>query len=320
MEVAIKKRGRPRENPVINYYDQWKSVAGLPIKPVPSDPVIKTKLNHLRAKKKMLGNLDYLAVMRLPMVERWTRKDQNEWDRLNHLQKEEKHFLRFARKMQKYIGNNQYRSGVFFCKSGKRIDETRVYKYEPLCHKLVRQYFPALALWEASLTYEDLINQCRLEIFLALLNGFDPVKAMTSTIVDPVERLKQEAKKLANPEMALVNAEFAIVYGRIDNYLRRNAYKYHPNQMGGRAVSIDVIIAKVHQEYSSGIFIEPMEDLALSTRAEITREKLLEILEKEGAEKVRELFLDLKVTDADGLLALLRRNTAGWSNVSMEDI
>ena len=82
--------------------------------------------------------------------------------------------------------------GVFYCLSGKPITDERVSKYENMCHERVRSFFPALALYEAASNYDDLIADCRREVFLAILDGFDPVKAMTSTHKDPAIRKEKE--------------------------------------------------------------------------------------------------------------------------------
>jgi hypothetical protein len=125
---------------------------------------------------------------------------------------------------------------VHYCKGGKPIDDARVNKYDAMCHHMVRKFLPALALFEASMDYDDLVNQCRYEVFMALKNKFDPALAMTSTISDPVKRAEQIAKKQADPEWALAQAEKAIVYGRLENYLRRTRHNFHPDTLLGRDV------------------------------------------------------------------------------------
>jgi predicted RNA-binding Zn-ribbon protein involved in translation (DUF1610 family) len=124
---------------------------------------------------------------------------------------------------------------VYYCKGNKVIDDARVNKYEDLMHFMVRKFLPALALFEAAMDYDDLINQCRYEVFMAL-RKFDPELAMTSSLSDPVKNAERVAKKLSNPEWALSQAEKCIVTERLKNYLRRTRFNFNPDTLLGRTV------------------------------------------------------------------------------------
>ena len=147
-------------------------------------------------------------------------------------------------------------------KGGKIIDNNRIMKYEKLCHFMIRKYLPALALFEASMSYDDLLNQCRYEVMMALRN-YDPTIAMKSfrvrrvldengtpvvlkvrsggqkiykTEPDIELRQKEEERKAKDPQTALIKAEESIVYGRLNNYMRRTRWKYSPQVNGGVTV------------------------------------------------------------------------------------
>ena len=148
---------------------------------------------------------------------------------------------------------------MLVCKGNRLIDNERVNKYKDMCHFLIRKFLPSLALFEASMSYDDLFNQCQYETVKALIN-FDPNLAMKSFIKkrskdndgnfiilkydkygnpkyqlepDFEARSKKEAEKLADPPRALQKAEESIVYGRIQNYLIRTRWKYSKDNFGG---------------------------------------------------------------------------------------
>lgn len=158
------------------------------------------------------------------------------------------------------------------CKGGKPIDNKRIQKYENLCHFLVRKFLPALNLYEASMNYEDLVNQCRYETMKALMN-YDPVIAMKSFRVKKVLdkdgspiilkvykngkivyktepdlelRKSEEERKLKDPEKAMRKAEEGIVYGRIANYLRRTRWKYNEENAGGKTIRMGLMTGVVN--------------------------------------------------------------------------
>lgn len=186
---------------------------------------------------------------------------------------------RITTKFSKYAKLGQLRHGEWFCKAGKPITEERIWKYENMCHFMIRKFLPANALYEAAMTYDDLINQCRMEVFLALLDGFDPIKAMSSKIEDPELRNKAIQKKLLNPEITLEKAEISIVYGRLQNYLRRTTWRFHPDQLGGRSQSLDEINENINQEFKNHCYTpnEVVSDAVLEKK-----EQLLDIIEQFG--------------------------------------
>ena len=172
-------------------------------------------------------------------VKRWNRKKKKEYA-LSLMPKVLASIkVTSERKIKKYVALGQFKDGRFYCKSGQLIDDVRVSNYNRLCHYLVQKCIKAKRLSEAAFDYGDLVNQCKREVFLALLNGFDPVKAMTSNEKDPEKKLIREEEKRKDPKKALKAAEKLIVYGRIKNYLRRTLFEYHPDQRGGRTISLE---------------------------------------------------------------------------------
>lgn len=219
---------------------------------------------------------------------------------------------KLIRRVKKYETLGQLRSGVFYCKAGKPITMERVQKYEAMCHFMVRKFLPALALWEAGFDYQDLVNRCRLEVFLCLLNGFDPDKAMTSTLEDPEERAIAEARKVANFEETLQTSEQSMVFGRLFRYMRRTTYDYHPDQLGGRTCSFEAILSGINQAFTNGLYIEAPED----HDAAKAKALLLETMENGGAEKAKALFDRLPSDQKEAVVELLKQSTVNqWSDL-----
>jgi hypothetical protein len=223
---------------------------------------------------------------------RW--KKEQKW-----LLKTVKKSKRITTKFTRYAKTGQLKNGKWFCKSGKPITEERIFKYENMCHFMVRKFLPAQALYEAAMTYEDLINQCRMEVFLALLDGFDPIKAMTCKVEDSELRDAIIQKKLENKERTLEKAEISIVYGRLQNYLRRTTWKFHPDQLGGRSQSLEEINDGINQEFKKQCYtpIDPFSDTVLEHK-----ERLLEIIEsmnRGSAARAKLAFNRLKKKDPE---------------------
>lgn len=265
-----------------------------------------------------------------PCLGKVIKDDLEKWRTYPGLQipKDESRFRRFAKKLNKYELNNQFRNGAFFCKLGKPINEERVLRYEGMCHKVVRQFLPALMLWEAGYVYEDLINMCRREIFLALLDGFDPVKAMTSTHKDPVRRLEIEAYKKENPAETFDKSEKSIVYGRLRDFIRRERWKYHPSQRGGYSISRDALLTpravrtEAHRtpcvEYEYGMYsIQDTNDCLLTPEFIKQRDDFLTLLEKEGEGAVKNCFAKLSEKEKEFLVEYLKDSVhAEWTTIA----
>jgi hypothetical protein len=241
---------------------------------------------------------------------------------------------------------------VHLCKAGRPIDNERIQKYEPMCHYMVREFLPALALFEASMDYDDLINQCKLEVFMALKNKFDPVLAMTSTInkrkldaagnpvplmkngkpvykrkqlqyemePDHDARAKQIAKKLLDPEKALAQAEKSIVFGRLQNYLRRQRHKFHPDVRGCRSVSIDGILEGVNREEDHNLYVKPEQ--LVDAQAVSDKEVLVFTMETEGEAAAKAMFEALEPVQQRAVLDLIdndRKDPIPTSNTEEEE-
>lgn len=205
------------------------------------------------------------------------------------------------RRIKKYAEAGQYRNGVYFCKGGKPIDEDRVRKYEALCHKMANKYCPRQSLFEAAFDYEDLINQCRMEVFLALLNGFDPVKAMGGANVE---------WKSQNREEALNKAEYNIVFGRLKNYFRRTLWRYHPDQYGGSSTSYDEICEGINQEYRNEAFTVEAEPIDETPHSALL-ESLFTTLRNRGKKAAKEKFMTLEENEKERILSLLKERASG---------
>lgn len=208
-----------------------------------------------------------------------------------------------------------------YCKSGREIDNARILKYEGFYRKIIRDFLPGLCLMEASMAYDDLLNQLRYEAFMALKNGFDPVKAMGSSIKDPEKRAKQIEKKLANPEKALEQAEKNIVYGRLVNYMRRARWKYHPDQRGGRSVSLDAILYSINTNEDSddnlnAFSVENNVNFNQS-QAEVDRIDLMKAME--DGKDVRALFLSLPEERREDVLEMLSNSNMRIESVDFDE-
>lgn len=232
-------------------------------------------------------------------------KKEQKW-----LVKKVKKSKRITTKFTRYAKAGQLKNGKWFCKAGWPITEDRISKYEKMCHFMVRKFLPANALFEAAMTYEDLINQCRMEVFLALLDGFDPEKAMTCNIEDPILREAAIQKKLLNKEQTLEKAEISMVYGRLQNYLRRTTWRFHPDQLGGRSQSLDEINEGVNQEFRLSCYV-PSEEFSDAVLEQ--KEKLLEIVDgmsRGSAARAKMAFNRLKKANpemADAVIDYLRQ-------------
>jgi hypothetical protein len=235
-----------------------------------------------------------------------------DWIRLGHRKKQ--------RSLLKYAVSGRFKDGVYFCRSGKIIDAGRVHKYERMCHSMVRQFLPALVLHEATYDYDDLINQCRREVFLALLDGFDPVKAMTSNIADPVAREKKLAEKKADPARALVLAEQTIVYGRLKNFLRRIRHRYHPEVRGGKTVCIPFGQDQDSMVYKNGAY-ERTESFLTQQESCDAWSKMLSVAEKSDFGEIRKSFMNLSEPEresvVEGLISLEKQSAIAFENHSV---
>jgi len=196
-----------------------------------------------------------------------------------------------------------------YCKMGREINSSRISKYEGFYRKIIRDFLPGLCLMEASMAYDDLLNQLRYEAFMALKNGFDPIKAMDSTIKDPEKRAKQIEKKLANPQKALEQAEKNIVYGRLVNYMRRSRWKYHPDQRGGKSISLESILIASNNNFNSQsddveYFIVHNQNHIDTTQAENDKAELLKALE--NGKDVKLMYNSLSKERQEDLLEILK--------------
>jgi hypothetical protein len=225
---------------------------------------------------------------------------------------ERQSFLKHTRRMQRYAERGQLRNNKFFCKAGQLITQERVDRYEPMCHFMVRKFYPVLSLRDTGYSYDDFVNQCRVEVFLAILNGFDPFKVM-----DHRERSKEQM------ELEIRKLEQSIVYGRLRDYLRRSSWKYHPEQLGGITWSIDQLLDRESEnghniEYRYSLYTESNVDpLGSSFRMEVQKDQLLEILEKQGPEAVKKAFFELDRDSRDTIKDILFRESENrWTELS----
>jgi hypothetical protein len=223
------------------------------------------------------------------------------------------------RRLKKYKNLGQYRNGMFFCKAGKLITEKRISQYNKMCHKIVRLFLPALSLYEKSYDYDDLVISCKREVFLAILDGFDPKKAMTSTLDDPGKRRLAEFRKRMNPEQTLIDSEKNIVWGRLNNWMRRERFKYSPKELGGRTEALDVYVngQLCNGEYKRGVFTEI--DHTIPEEIHEIKDRLLGILENNGPSAVLSAYGKLSDYESELVVKLLTRSDSPLAKMMPED-
>jgi len=210
---------------------------------------------------------------------------------------------RRAKRLKKYEELGQFKNGVYFCKGGIPIDEERLRQYDDSCYFMIQKFCPRQSIHEASFDYEDLMNRCRLEVFMALLNGWDPKKALKGKC-EVSQKWKDE-----NREIAIARAERGIVKGRLINYFRRTLWTYHPDQFGGCSTSYDEICEGIHQEYRQGVFRE-QDPLAFSRGVQHQLDGLLLVLRREGKEAAKEKFLHLGEDMREKILMLIKEKNS----------
>jgi hypothetical protein len=218
-------------------------------------PPKKKGIRQRKREKKILFNF---RVLRLP-------------------EKERALYLKHSRTMQRYAKLGQLRHGEYYCKMGLLINYARVEKYESMCHYMVQKFVPARSLWEASCNYDDLTNRARFEVFKALLNGFNPRKVVRG------EPTPEDICKL----------EKSTIYGRLRSFLKRELYNHHPDQRGGRSISIENILVGVNSNVSSSFQNQLVSDFESQEDLDKTKEELLYILETQGADVARSAFFQL---------------------------
>lgn len=222
---------------------------------------------------------------------------------------------------------------------GRLIDDARINKYEAMCHFMVRKYLPALSLYEASMDYSDLINQCRYEVMMALAN-FSSEKALSSfrtkkalddngnpiiaghkggkpiyvMIPDEEKRKSEIIRKSKDPQTALKKAEESIVYGRLNNYMRRVRWKFSPNQRGGRTISSNMLVDSSNHEFDVEYSVDPAPLLEFS--AILEKEKLLDILETQGSDAAKKAFNFLSLDVQSAIVEIINRLSTRVYSVS----
>ena len=145
-----------------------------------------------------------------------------------------------ARKQKPVIWND---------KGGNIIDAPRLRKHEKSIRGMIRKYFPANACYEASMSKFDLRAECRLEVAKALVN-FDPILAIEGLTKFSERKTKSDEahleEKRSNVEKTLADAEERWIRKRLHNYLLRLRWKNSPDEKGGRAISIQAVLAKAN--------------------------------------------------------------------------
>lgn len=208
---------------------------------------------------------------------------------LSELYQTQTSYMKYSRRMERYARRGQLINGQLYCKAGKQITQSRVNQYEAMCHFMVRKFLPNLALWEAAFSYDDLVNQLRMEIYLALLNGFNP-----KTVMDERARSEEEFQD------AIQKLEKTIVYGRLVSYLRRLTWKFHPDQFGGKTWCLEQIVNRedaYSEEFRYGLFTEEV-DFPIDFISD-QKDRLIEILNQYGPEVAKEVFSRLDKNSRD---------------------
>jgi hypothetical protein len=229
---------------------------------------------------------------------------------LSKLYQTQASYLKHCRRLQRYAKRGQLINGELYCRAGKKITQERVDRYEAMCHFMVRKFLPGLALWEASMSYDDLVNQCRMEIYLALLNGFNPKSVMKKR-----DRTDQEL------EDELLKLEKTIVYGRLKSCLRRMTWRNHPDQLGGKTWCLEQILNRedaCSEEFRYGLFTKEHGNQFFPIDfIRDQQDRLLEILNQYGPEAAKEVFSRMDQESKELIQESLFGNTKSkWSELA----
>jgi hypothetical protein len=200
------------------------------------------------------------------------------------------------------------------CKLGRPIDDARILKHEKLYHHLVRKHISGLNYLPGSMAYEDLINACRYEAYLAI-QAMDPELALTSKIKNDARRQQKLAEKRANPEKAFEQAERNLIYWRIDNYLKRLKWNHGMLTAPLKRRGVTVSLESVATAWGFADASDPDAEAIISIRASLSRlseterhniharyEMLLWCLERGGRERVQRYLSRLSDRDREHLL------------------
>lgn len=227
-------------------------------------------------------------------------------------------------------------------KSGAAIDEARLKKHEKSINGMIRKMLPACALFEASMSKFDLRNECRLEVAKALVN-FDPITAIEGVTKFSDRKKKNDEEhiqyKRDNSVKVLEELEDLWIRKRLFTYLRRLRWNNSIEEKGGRAVSINAILAKTstilnfegegvsifgveedynemneessHPDYQHGGHLFTDEEAKFegsfidTEKAESDRDELLAILETEGKAGLTSKISQLERQDPERYLNIM---------------
>lgn len=184
----------------------------------------------------------------------------------------------------------RFSDGTVFYAKRELIDGKKIEAFQSLWRFLIRKRLPAGMLREACWDYADLENSCRTEVFMALAHTFDPKVAF-----DRLGPPAWEAHKRNDPGGFLKFVQRVFVTRRIENFLRRNQWKHHPQQVGGVTVGIGIFQPTLREE--SHVPAPLMSDI----------DSLEEILESKGPEAVKEYFNGLPEDKKESLVEILMK-------------
>jgi hypothetical protein len=191
------------------------------------------------------------------------------------------------------------------------IDAARINQYSGLWMTEIRTHFPAMCVYGAGWDIDDLQSECRNQVFKALLDTFDPGLAMMSrvdeakTAKDRLKRYEWEKEMAKDIPLHLAVTERGWVKTRLENFLRRTQYNFHPQQLGGRAQSLDAIIEEtVNAEVNTHLVYEatPLEE-----DAQKKVDELLLVLQELGPQEAKTIFLSMGRSDREDILAAFDR-------------
>jgi uncharacterized FlaG/YvyC family protein len=179
----------------------------------------------------------------------------------------------------------------------REIDEKRLVQFQDLWESLIRSHFPARYCWGAMWDHDDLLAQCQIETFKALSETFDPSEIRSGvekckTAAQRMKRYQDEKESCRDFEKLLYIAERGWVKGRLEGFLRRCQYNFHPQQLGGATQSLTPLSEESSQntEMKQNLFYETT---VVSDEAREKTEELLTAMERLGQAEARNMFFSM---------------------------
>jgi hypothetical protein len=218
------------------------------------------------------------------------------------------------------------------------VDAARLNEYRDLWEHLGRKAFPAGAVWGASWDSDDIDNRCRDEVFKALVDTFDPAEAMVSRVDEqnsPKGRMSRHAweKDMARDvQKQLAVVERGWVKKRLENFLRRTQYNYHPERLADKngnhdaslfTQSISALLeGGPNRECRNNLSYEPVL-VADSSREAV--DTLLEALETAGPDEVTRIVNGMSRSAREEVIEIIeschdKRQDLGLNDDALQEL